>query len=296
MKRDNQVGAGLTAMALLRAIASSRPESERLFHDPVSRLLLPSPWRILLLPGLRHAFVAVVERLGPGALGNLLCRTRYIDDVLNDALKKGLDQVVILGAGFDCRPYRIPGINQTRVFEVDRPIPLRLKQDRLRKAFGRLPPHITFVPIDFDRQSLDEAMDAAGFRAGARTFFIWEGVTQYITAEAVDAVLHYVARSAQAGNEIVFTYIHRGIIDGSARTEADERIVSRARQSGMPWIFGFDPAELSEYLAVRGLTPIEEVGAPDYRRRYLDPINRRMKIFEGEKVVLAQIARKDERT
>ncbi|MFQ5857009.1 MAG: nitroreductase/quinone reductase family protein [Anaerolineae bacterium] len=115
LKGDSQLGAFLTAMALFRAIELSRPEAERLFDDPISRELLPLPWRILLLPGLRHTFVAVAERLGPGALGNLFCRTRYIDDVLRAALEEGLDQVVVLGAGFDTRAYRIPGIDQTHV-------------------------------------------------------------------------------------------------------------------------------------------------------------------------------------
>lgn len=288
MEPGSRLGAGLTVMALLRAIESCRPEGERLFDDRFSRGLLPAPWKVFLLPGLRHAVAAVVEARGPGGLGNLLCRTRYIDDTLRDALKAGSEQVIILGAGFDARAYRIRGIDQCRVFEVDLPGPQGLKQAPLLKVFGTLASHVVFVPIDFNRQTLEDVMGAAGFRACARTFFVWEGVTQYISAEAVDATLKFVS-GASAGSGIVFTYVHRGIIDGYARSETDEQLMGLARSAGTPWIFGLDPAELEEYLAARGLTFVEQVSVPEYRARYLEPRGREMNVFWGEKVVLARV-------
>ena len=288
MDRVRGLSTGMTVMALLRAIEAARPETERLFDDPISRRLVPGIWRAFLLPGLGDLLVALTEKRGPGALGNLYCRTRYIDDALRRALAGGLEQVVILGAGFDCRAYRIPGIERTRVFEVDLPAPQHLKQERLQVAFGKLPVHVTFIPIDFNRQNLNGELAAAGFRTNARTFFVWEGVTQYITAEAVDLTFRYVARAGASGSEIAFTYIHRGIIDGYARSELDETLMSLARQGGSPWIFGLDPAELPPYLDRRGLALVEEVWAPDYRQRYLEPIGRQIDIFDGEHVVLAR--------
>ena len=112
-------------------------------------------------------------------------------------------------------------------------------------------------------------------------------------AKAVDATFGYVSCAAAVGSEIVFTYIHRGIINGSTRSEVDQRIVSFARRVGAPWIFGFDPAELEGYLMARGLKLIEEVGVSEYRARYLAPLDREMNIFESERVVLARVSRKD---
>jgi len=293
MKPDSASKSGLAAAAV-RAIESYRPRKERLFDDRFACRFLPPVWRgiieLLRLPGLGSAVLAMRERQFPGVMGNLFCRTRFIDDALRDALGKGLDQVVILGAGFDSRAYRIPGIEQTSVFEVDHPAPQAQKQARLKRMLGMLPSHVTFVPIDFDRQELEEAMAAAAFRTGARTFFIWEGVTQYITAEAVDATFRYVSRSAVTGSEIVFTYIRRGIVDGSARSAADQRLVSAVQRVGMPWVFGLDPTELAQYLAERGLKLIKDVGASDYQARYLDPIGRKMNVFEGERIALAHTA------
>jgi methyltransferase (TIGR00027 family) len=279
---------GLLVATALRATESYRPEEERLLKDRFGRDFLPPLWRLLLLPGVRHALIATTERRGPGALGMLLCRTRYIDDALCNALGEGLDQVVNLGVGLDTRAYRIPGIEQTRVFEVDQPIPLTWKQARLQQVLGT-PSHVAFVPIDFDKQKLEDALAAAGFRTGTKTFFIWEGVTQYITAEAVDATFRYVSRAAATGSQIAFTYIHRGIIDGSARSETDEIFVSATQRGGVPWIFGLDPAELEEYLAARGLALVDHAGASEYRARYLDPLRRQMDVYEGERMALAQV-------
>jgi methyltransferase (TIGR00027 family) len=276
-------------LAFLRAIESYRREQERLFNDRFSRDLMPGLWKVFLLPGLRHAIVGLTERVGPGFIGSLYCRTRYIDDALCDALKAGIAQVVILGAGFDARAYRIINIERVHVFELDLPKTQRLKQKLLEKVVGKLPAHVSFAPIDFDRQDIEEVITAAGFRKGLKTFFIWEGVTQYLAAEAVDKTFRYMSAGAAQGSEIVFTYIHQGIIDGTARSEADQKLVSSALRGRTPWIFGIAPSELAEYLTQRGLELVEEVWAPEFRTRYLKPHGRQMNIFEGERVVLARI-------
>jgi methyltransferase (TIGR00027 family) len=277
-------------VAFLRAIEAYQPERERLFDDPVSRELIPSSWKISLLPGIRHAIITSAEQFAPGVMGSLYCRTRYIDDALCHTLGAGLDQVVILGAGFDSRAYRLRGIEQTQVFEVDLPEVQRLKQTYVAKKFGRLPAHVTFVPVDFDQQHLDEVMTTAGFRSGLKTFFIWEGVTQYLTADAVDRTFSYVAGAAAAGSKIVFSYIEQKIIDGTAHPTWQQMLASAASQDEIPpWIFGFVPARLAEYLDQRGLELVADVGAAYFQARYLKPGGRQMSLFEGERVVLAKI-------
>ena len=194
-------------LAFLRAVESYHREQERLFDDRFSRGLMPGLWKVFLLPGLRHAIVALTERVGPGFIGSLYCRTRYIDDALCNALGAGIAQVVILGAGFDARAYRISSMERVHVFELDLPATQRLKQKLLEKVVGKLPPHVSLVPIDFARQDIEGVITAAGFRKGIKTFFIWEGVTQYLAAEAVDKTFRYMCGAASEGNEIVFTYI-----------------------------------------------------------------------------------------
>lgn len=279
-------------LAYLRAVESYRPKRERLFDDRFSRDLIPTSSKISLLPGFRHAIVAMMEANVPGLIGDLYCRTRYIDDALYNALRVGIQQIVILGAGFDARAYRISGIEQAHVFELDLPEPLHLKQTLVTKVLGKLPAHVAFVPVDFDRQDLEGVLAAAGFQKGLRTFFICEGVTQYITNEAVDRMFSTISGAAAEGSEIVFTYIHLGIIDGTARSYLDQKMLFAVSQTGTPWIFGFAPSKLAEYLLQRGLELVEDVGAADFQARYLKPLGRELFIYKGERAALARIAGK----
>jgi methyltransferase (TIGR00027 family) len=155
-------------------------------------------------------------------------------------------------------------------------------------VFGGVPPHVTLVPVDFDDQSLAAALDHAAFDPGRTTLFIWEGVTQYITEQAVDSTLRTVAETA-GGGSIVFTYVEDGIIDGRNRGARDEAILDMVAAQGTPWQTGFDPDQIASYLAARGLSVQAHLGAREYRRRYLDPIGRAMRLYAGERAVVARI-------
>ena len=286
----SQTALGTTAG---RAIESRRPANDRLFFDPLAIEFLPPKYRTIVrllgLPVLGPALLALRERQIPGIMGNLVCRTRFIDDTLRDALADSCKQVAILGAGFDTRAYRIPGADRVRIFEFDHPATQAWKRERLAQM-GREPgSHVTFVPVDFEQQNLGEVMAEADFRNGVNTLVVWEGVTQYIAARAVDTTLSDIRRAVAPGSRIVFTYIHGGLIDGSVPFEATERITAEVRRQGEPWIFGIQPGELSPYLAARGLELVTDVGAADYRARYLEPAGRKLALFEGERVAVAQV-------
>jgi methyltransferase (TIGR00027 family) len=292
MKLIGESFAGV-ATAATRVVELYSPKDKRLFDDRLAYTLLPFGWRVifrlLYLPGLRHALLAMRERRMPGSLGAILCRTRYIDDVLKRSLVEGLDQVVILGAGFDSRAYRIAGMDRVRVFEVDLPGTRELKQVRLEQVLGAVPENVTLIGMDFDRQNLDEMLSAAGFQQGQRTLFIWEGVTQYITAEAVNDTLAFVSGVSGAGSAIVFTYVRRGLVDGTDRPEKYRPFIAFAEKVGSPLLFGLDPVELEHYLADRGLRLVDHVGAADYEALYLLPLGREMSIFDGERIAFARV-------
>ncbi len=155
---------------------------------------------------------------GPAAFNTLgmVVRTRHIDEALQDALADGMEQVVILGAGLDTRAYRFhDGHPAAHFFEVDSPATQSDKRERVERVFGTTPEHVTFVPVDFETQSLAEELAAAGFDASARTFYVWEGVTMYLTADAIDATLEFVTEHSAPGSEIVFDYVYKELIDGT---------------------------------------------------------------------------------
>lgn len=292
MKIFSESFAGV-ATAATRVIELYYPVDKRLFEDPFALKLLPFSWQVLFrlvyLPGLRGVVLSLRERRMPGSLGAILCRTRYIDDVLKRSLEEGLEQVVILGAGFDSRAHRIPGMDQVQVFEIDLPGTRKLKENRLESVLGAVPKNVTLIGMDFDQQDLGDILADAGFQKGKRTLFIWEGVTQYLTAEAVSNTLEFVSDVSGAGSAIVFTYVRRGIIDGTDRPEWMGPFLSFARRVGSPMIFGLDQAELEQYLSDRGLKLIDDVGAAEYHELYLKPLGRELNVFDGERVAFARV-------
>jgi len=292
MKIASESFAGVATSAT-RVIELYHPKDKRLFDDQFALKLLPFGWRVvfrlLYLPGLRSVLLSLRERRMPGTLGAILCRTRYIDDVLKRSLEKGIEQLVILGAGFDSRAYRIAGMDQVQVFEVDLPGTGKLKRIRLEKVLGAVPENVTLVGMNFDRQNLDDVLRAAGFQKGKRTLFIWEGVTQYITAEAVNNTLEFVSGVSRVGSAIAFTYVRRGIIDGTDRPEWFQPFLSFAKKVGSPFIFGLDQVELEQYLADRGLKLIDDIGAAEYQDLYLEQLGREMNVFDGERVAFAEV-------
>jgi methyltransferase (TIGR00027 family) len=287
---ESFAGVGTSAT---RVVEMYYPQEKRLFDDPLAYRLLPFGWRVILrlayLPGLRGLVLSLRERRMPGSLGGILCRTRYIDDVLKRSLAGGLDQLVILGAGFDSRPYRIAGVDQIRVFELDLPGTRKLKQTRLEKVLGAVPENVTLIGMDFDRQNVAEVLQSAGFQKGRRTLFIWEGVTQYITAGAVSDTLTFVSSGSGVGSAIIFTYVRRSLIDGTDRPDWMGPFLSFAEKIGSPFVFGLEQTELAQYLSDRGLRLIEDVGAAEYQDRYLKPLGRELNVFDGERAAFARV-------
>lgn len=279
-------------MALFRALESAGPPRTRLFHDPFAVAFLRPALRAAVAasraPVLGRLVPWFIDRRWPGARSSGVARTRLIDDALADAVRRGARQVAILGAGFDCRAYRLSGLGGVHVFEVDHPRTQAAKRDRFERRFGRAPAAVAFAAVDLDRQSLAEGLAAAGFDATARTFFVWEGVTNYLTGPAVDATVRFIG-SAAPGSRVLFTYVHRGLLDGSESFPGTERLTRALRRAGEPWTFGFEPAEVPAYLAARGLRLIEDLGAREYRARYL-PGGAAIGGYEFYRAALAEVA------
>ncbi|MGO8946054.1 MAG: SAM-dependent methyltransferase [Ktedonobacterales bacterium] len=279
-------------MALFRALESTSPAEHRLFTDVFAHGFLRPSLRLLVqMARLRLLGILVSQILDwrwPGARTSGIARTRYIDDACLEAIAAGFQQVVILGAGFDARAYRLPGMEKVRVFEVDHPVTLAAKQRLLHHVFAVLPSHVTFVSVDFTEHRLDEVMRIAGFDSTCRTLFLWEGVTNYLSAEAVDAMFHFV-RTTASGSRILFTYIHRDVLDHPAAFSGTRSLVRTLRQVGESWTFGFDPDALPAYLQQRGLVLLADVGSVEYRARYLGKAQRHLHGYTFYRLALAEV-------
>ena len=279
--------------AMMRAMENLLPEDKRLFEDPYSEKFLSPFYKFFVIlmhsPRMLNFLVKIREKLTPGIIGGIICRTRYIDDVLNNAIKDGFGTVVNLGAGVDTRAFRIPGIENIKYFELDLPELQRVKRAYIDKNTGGLPANVSLVPIDFDSQDLGEELKKAGYNLSSKTLFIWEGVTQYISKEAVDNTLKYVTQAA-TGSRIVFTYVVKSFIDGSYIPDGLNSLHNLTLNKKKPlWFCGFEPAEMREYLSKFPLYLIEDVGHEEYLERYIKPKGRDLKVFEIERAVLADV-------
>ncbi|MFC4945317.1 class I SAM-dependent methyltransferase [Pseudonocardia sp. GCM10023141] len=143
-------------------------------------------------------------------------------------------QLVLLGAGFDSRAHRLPRLRVVPVFEVDHPATQATERELIGRS-GRVLAPVRYVPVDFETDDLETALLRAGLRPERRTCFVWEGVTNYLTAAAVDTTLAILRRLAPAGGTLVMTYVHAGVLDGSVRFPGSQRWLRNVARLGEPW-------------------------------------------------------------
>ena len=217
------------------------------------------------------------------ALGSALMmqvRTRFIEDRLAEEVAKGVRQVVILGAGFDTKAYRLTQLlKDARVFEVDRAATQEYKRRRIREAGIEVPTNLIYVPVDFRKDSLGAVLEKASYDPSKETFFIWEGVTMYLPETAVAETLSWVARQAK-GSTIIFDFIYQATLDFLAALPNLENLPEQAKQAiarvqkleaGEPWVFGIPNGGEGEFLGRFGLQlrKLLPVGGEESRERYL---------------------------
>lgn len=293
MKKGEPAGSA-EAVGIFRAIESARPTGDRLFCDPYAGKLLTAGARAAValcgVPLVGSTLLAVADRIAYGQRAFVLARTVLIDGALAVALDHGVEQVVIMGAGYDSRAYRIPGIERARVYEVDHPDTQARKRALLDRLVARTPAHVSFVSVDFNRQRLDDRMKEAGFREGGFCFVIWEGVTEYLEADAVDATLRFLARTTAPGSEVVFTYIDLALLDGTQRFRGGTLHLAMIRRAGEPFTFGIDPSKLGAYLAERGFELLDDAAGEDLARRCFQPHGRRDRSNDYQRIALARVA------
>ncbi len=277
-------------MALFRALETSRPDPERLFNDPYAeRFLRPAlrgTVRFASFSMGRRFVVAAIDRLWPGARACGVARTRLIDDALLDGLENGLEQVVALGAGFDCRAHRLGLPSSTLFLELDRPE----TQERKRRCLGQdvRAGRVRYAPCDFEENRLSDSLLRAGFDPDRPSFFLWEGVTNYLTSAAVDSVLQFVSTNPP-GTRLLFTYVDRLAIDEPQRYAGTRLLRATLQRSREPWTFGLDPPALKDFLKARGLRLISDEGSLDFRSRYLGAHGKHLRGYEFYRAALATV-------
>jgi methyltransferase (TIGR00027 family) len=249
----------------LRRAAHQFLDNPRVFDDPVALRIIGQETAAALQAGLPESMSTPLE---PYLRASLAARNRYAEDELALGIERGVRQYVILGAGLDTFAYRNPyPEGSLHVFEVDHPATQAWKRACLEEVGITLPPDLTLAPVDFETQTLEEGLRAAGYNAGICTFFSWLGVTPYLATEAIMATLRFVA-SAPAGSGIVFDYVISPSLLTPAQMSSFNTLSRRVAAAGEPWQSFFDPEVLRKDLLALGFNYVEDNGPEQTNARY----------------------------
>ena len=233
-----------------------------MFLLPVYRVLTRAPWLA------RRLF----DRSAPGAVAYFNARTRHIDAIIRERIADGLEQLVVLGAGFDSRAMRFDAqLGQTRVFELDVADVIALKARHLAAAGRRLPRRVVQVAIDFSPERLDKLL-SHGFRPAARTLFLWEGVTTYLCDDDVSGVLRFVREQGGPGSTLVFDYVTHAFFAGDHSGYGSRQLARGWRRMGN--VNRSAIASVHDRLAPFGLTVLSDLGPAELERLYSTPARR----------------------
>lgn len=238
--------------------------------DPYSRYFVCHPaLRALLIHRLpAGAALRAFDWLWGGLHAHIVLRVRYADDVCEAAIRDGIDQVVLLGAGFDTTGFR-RGESGVRIFEVDAPA----TQSDKRSLAERLPPpqrnhETTWVPCDFEKDALQERLVSNGFEPTRPSIVVWLGVTMYLTAAAIDKTLSDLAALCASGSRLVVDYIDADVTTPNPRWKSAGRVTRFVARRGEPYRSGFTTASLDALFAVHGFKVREHVSVPALLERY----------------------------
>lgn len=261
------------ATCAFRTIGAIDPDPKTRNPDYLAKHFVNPEWE-QRFPGLGldwEAAKIAMDQMKSGAFYYVNARTLHMDALLVQALKEGCRQVVVLGAGFDSRAYRFhEAYPQVRFFEVDLPATSADKQVRVEKFLGRRPDWVSYVPIDFNTQTLADVLAAANFQTDQKTFYVWEGVTYYISQAGVDNTLRFIAEHSAPGSTVVFDYLLADVALGlDYAAYGARRVTFYVASRGEPYVFGVDPRHAETFVNLRGLEVLADLDPAQLTQRYL---------------------------
>jgi methyltransferase (TIGR00027 family) len=266
---DKQTSGTAMATAFMRALAACDPRKEIRGSDNLAEIFLLDE-QIKPIKDMAARAWVMQNKVTPGAYEFMIARTEFFDQIVEQALKENVAQLVFLGAGYDSRPYRFEKfIQDTIVFELDTKPTQQRKQDCLQKAQIAISKQIRFVPINFDTDNLVEKLVKAGFSGEKRTLFVWEGVTYYLSAEVVDNMLIVMKENSPSGSSICFDY---AALSNEALNEHNAKELRNhmsSQHANEPTKFGIRAGEIDSFLAKKGFEVVMHLTADEMTKKYL---------------------------
>lgn len=285
---------GVAKQRLIETLAAA---DKRVINDPYAAQFVLGAGLIKLMG---HRFcVWLGERLAPGFHEHLIARTRFIDDLIEKSAADGVEQYVILGAGYDMRAHRLDLPSSLKIFEVDQ-LEVQARKRAKLSADLAFKENVIYVPVDFTYQSLTDQLLAAGFEHNKSTVFTLEGVSQYITKEAVRSTIEELSSITENAHSIFFlSYVDRLLNDdpkacfGQGYPNAEKRakrIIDLSASVGEPWISFYTAEEMQKVLTEVGYRVAQDITVENLNALHFTPVGRTLPenaIFKLEHFVVA---------
>jgi methyltransferase (TIGR00027 family) len=268
-------------IAMQRFAETSKDKKERICYDPFAiHFIRPE---IIEFgknnPEEAKILVEQMEQLLPGLSSSIIARVRYFDDYLKTCLKKGIKQLVILGAGYDTRAYRIEELkNKIEIYEVDHPITQKFKIKVIEKLFGSNKGFVKHTPIDFQIQKLNDQLPKYGYRSDAKTLFIMEGLSMYIPQSAIEDTLSFISKNSKKGSFVIFDFYPESLVNGTNSESIATNIRTYLIKQGEPLKFGIEEENIEKFLINRGFTNVTIVNSSQYKNMYFHGKNIERKV------------------
>ena len=285
---------GVAKQRLIETIAEP---SKRVINDPYASSFVIGAGFVKFMGHKLNVWLS--QKLAPGFHEHLIARTRFIDELIEKNSFKGFSQYVILGAGYDSRAHRLELQPSLKIFEVDQPEVSDIKLSKLPKELPNSG-NVTYVNVDFSHQSLSEQLTAAGFDRTKPTLFTLEGVSQYITKEAVSSTINELASLVEGTSSIFFmSYVDENLDKNPSAcfgkgypnpAKKASLIMSLSEKVGEPWISFYSKEEIENLLSQNGFSIEEDVTLEDLNSIYFGPVGRTLaenQIFKLEHFLVA---------
>jgi methyltransferase (TIGR00027 family) len=264
------VSSTAAAVCDFRAVSALHPDPKLRNQDRLAAKLCPVA---TTLPRDYPLARLALDRDPEGLSGYFFvsARTLHIDAQLVKAAREGIRQVVVLGAGYDSRAYRFHKAYPKLVFfEVDLPAMVAAKKQAIERLFKGLPRHVHYASIDFNTQTLDGVLAAAGYDSRARSLFIIEGVVMYVNLAGNGATFDFIGKNSAPDSRLVYDYVLRRVVEGDyAGLYGAKRLTEGVAAIGEPFVSGWTPDEAAAFASSHGMDVIEDLGDAELTRRYL---------------------------
>lgn len=263
-------------MARHRAAELQFPEDQRVCNDPYAIHFVSEDAKKAFKKPFRSLLIRLwLNWMFPGVHNGVILRVRYMDDCVARCLEKGMEQMVIIGAGYDTRAYRFNGLaEKVKVFELDHPATQKVKKAKIREIFSSPPGHVTHIPIHLDKDQISDKLFESGYDRSKRTLFIMEGLLMYLPPPFVDKMLNFIKTESGSGSWVTFDYLPPSMIDGTVRAKEGKNMIKGVKKWGEPFRFGLKHEDAKAFLSLRGFCNIHTVNAPDLTASYFGGKNR----------------------